>query len=189
MSRSNDFFSEKLKEFTDRLTEDPTIQDNTASASPMPDQLGTISETIKNLEKSSKKNTISFNLIVDQQKQLLSDLNDQLSGIKHDNSSLVDGFVELVDNICRFGKGINTLNDKNISESFEMLYRLAISRAGENGIYFFPETGDKYDPECQECIESKHVEGYTENIILNVERKGFRYKGKLKRTAKVIISK
>lgn len=187
MSNKKDFFLEKLEAYKIKLLEDTTLPKGNTSSQNI-DQLDTITNSIKSIEKSSKKNALNMDLLVEQHLQQITEKDNAILSLEHEVSELMNQLIEFIDHVDYFGADIKVLNNTNTMNGYRLLLKFIIGRVAELGLQFFPEIGEKFDPAIHECVDKKHFNEYEVSAVVEIERRGYRYKGRLMRTAKVVIN-
>jgi molecular chaperone GrpE len=62
------------------------------------------------------------------------------------------------------------------------------SRLQEAGVESFDPTGDKFDPQLHEALQTRPDEGTGSGVVLETLEKGYRLNGQVLRAAKVVVS-
>ena len=102
--------------------------------------------------------------------------------IKNANSIWLNGkpFKQDLDKILNRNiklRAIDLLNGQSINKQFKEL-----------GVVQFTEIGDVVDPELHDALMMRTEEGKEENTVLEVFEKGYRYKDRVIRHAKVVVN-
>ena len=79
-------------------------------------------------------------------------------------------------------------NLKNYLIGFQYIYRNLVSALENEGVSeIAPKVGDKFSPETMQAVDTKESEG-EENIVLDVQFKGYKLHDRLIRPANVTVS-
>ena len=108
--------------------------------------------------------------------------------LKFEGENVIKGFLPILDDINRM------INTKNISENSLkdglVLMNSKIQKYFETlEITTFGEKGDLMDPEIHDAMLTQEDKSYDDGAILDVFEKGYRYRDKVIRHAKVIVNK
>ena len=75
-----------------------------------------------------------------------------------------------------------------ISEGIDLIINKINKQFEELGVVQFTEVGDVVDPELHDALMMRNEDGKEENTILEVFEKGYRYKDRVIRHAKVVVN-
>ena len=75
-----------------------------------------------------------------------------------------------------------------ISEGIDLIINKINKQFEELGVVKFTEVGDVVDPELHDALMMRNEDGKEENTILEVFEKGYRYKDRVIRHAKVVVN-
>jgi molecular chaperone GrpE len=114
---------------------------------------------------------------------------EQLDIIETANAKLLEKLSEVLDN---FERAFATENKANDLEAFEKGMQLIHSQFAKTltdaGLEQIDPIGQAFDPNCQEALMQQPSEDIPEGHVVTVFQKGYRLKGKILKTAKVIVS-
>lgn len=114
---------------------------------------------------------------------------EQLDIIETANAKLLEKLSEVLDN---FERAFATENKANDLEAFEKGMQLIHSQFAKTltdaGLEQIDPIGQEFDPNCQEALMQQPSEDIPEGHVVTVFQKGYRLKGKILKTAKVIVS-
>lgn len=103
---------------------------------------------------------------------------------------IIFNLLSVIDNFERaLSIEMNENNAESIKKGIEMIYKQFMYILEKEGLTPFSSLGDKFDPYKHEAIEVVEVENKEEGVVIDEIEKGYYFKGKLLRPAKVIISK
>ncbi|MBT5996128.1 MAG: nucleotide exchange factor GrpE [Candidatus Marinimicrobia bacterium] len=111
--------------------------------------------------------------------------------LKYDGESVIKEFLSVVDDLERLskasGKNDNT-NSEKIKEGIDLISNKINKRFTDLEVASFTEPGDQVDPELHDALLMRSEKGKKENEILDVFEKGYRYKDRVIRHAKVVVN-
>ncbi|MEE1276138.1 MAG: nucleotide exchange factor GrpE [Fibrobacteraceae bacterium] len=114
---------------------------------------------------------------------------EQLDIIETANAKLLEKLSEVLDN---FERAFAVENKANDLEAFEKGMQLIHSQFAKTltdaGLEQIDPIGQEFDPNCQEALMQQPSEDIPEGHVVTVFQKGYRLKGKILKTAKVIVS-
>jgi len=109
--------------------------------------------------------------------------------IKYANSSLLQQLVAIIDN---FGLGLAAAKEQSeespIYSGMVLVQKQLSDLLAENGMQPIEAEGKQFDPNLHEAIAHEPSDQVPEGIVLRQTRRGYRYKDRLLRPAKVIVS-
>lgn len=118
--------------------------------------------------------------------------NEKTNMFKYEGESLIKRILDVIDD---FERAIlmddNDLSDEvsNFLKGFKMIYTRLISILDELEVKEIQVEGIEFDPSIAEAVLTEHDENKPENVVLEVLKKGYTYKGKLIRPAMVKVNK
>ena len=116
-----------------------------------------------NWNQLGKKKELSYGLIVKQQQSILQDFRNEKARNKANDLEAFEKGMQLIHS--QFAK---TLTDAGLEQ--------------------IDPIGQEFDPNCQEALMQQPSEDIPEGHVVTVFQKGYRLKGKILKTAKVIVS-
>ena len=109
--------------------------------------------------------------------------------IKYANSLLLERLVSIIDN---FELGLTAAKEKGeqspIYSGMVLVQKQLNDLLAENGLQAIEAEGKKFDPNMHEAIAHEPSNQVAEGIVLRQTRRGYRFKDRLLRPAKVIVS-
>src|SRR5216117_236867 len=109
--------------------------------------------------------------------------------IKYANSLLLERLVSIIDN---FELGLTAAKEKGeqspIYSGMVLVKKQLNDLLAENGLQPIEAEGKKFDPNVHEAIAHEPSNQVAEGIVLRQTRRGYRFKDRLLRPAKVIVS-
>ena len=111
---------------------------------------------------------------------------------QYDGERVIKGILPLIDDLERMAKAAEDQNDKaevSLLEGVQMVESKIKKFLGLHEIIPFGEEGESLDSELHDAMLTETNEEMDDNIILNVFEKGYRYRGKVIRHARVIVNK
>ncbi len=106
------------------------------------------------------------------------------------SEGVIINLLPVIDNFERaMGVEMNDNNIDSIKKGIEMIYKQFMSILEKEGLKPFSCIGEKFDPYKHEAIEVVEDENREEGVVVDEIERGYYYKDKLLRHAKVIISK
>ena len=111
--------------------------------------------------------------------------------LKYDGESVIKQFLSVLDDLDRLAiaseeNGIN--NIEKIKEGINLILNKINKRFEELEVVSFTKPGDIVNPELHGALMMRTEDGKDENEILEVFEKGYRYKDKVIRHAKVVVN-
>ncbi len=104
-----------------------------------------------------------------------------------ERQKLILEFVKLVDDMDRAMLFVKQSKDDNLKKGVEMIYSKMLQFLRSMGVEQFSAKGKPFDPNLHEAMMVK--EGEEDNVVVEEFEKGYIYKGKLLKPAKVVVSK
>ena len=113
--------------------------------------------------------------------------------LEYDGLRLVEKLLPIVDDFDRMlhatGKSTENINNASIKEGAEMVFKKFIKFLNDTQVKPFGEPGDLLDADLHDAMMTKTDKKKKDGEILEVFEKGYRYKEKVIRHAKVIVNK
>ena len=113
--------------------------------------------------------------------------------LEYDGLRLVEKLLPIVDDFDRMlhatGKSTENINNASIKEGAEMVFKKFIKFFDDTKVKPFGEPGDLLDADLHDAMMIKTDKKKKDGEILEVFEKGYRYKEKVIRHAKVIVNK
>ena len=114
---------------------------------------------------------------------------EQLDLIETANAKLLEKLSEVLDNFERAFAAENKANDLEAFEKgMQLIHTQFAKTLTEAGLEQIDPVGQEFDPNCQEALMQQPSEEIPEGHVVTVFQKGYRLKGKILKTAKVIVS-
>jgi molecular chaperone GrpE len=111
------------------------------------------------------------------------------AAIKYANSSLLERLVSIIDN---FELGLAAAKEQGeqspIYSGMVLVQKQLNDLLAENGLEPIEAEGKKFDPNVHEAIAHQPSNQVSEGIVLRQTRRGYRFKERLLRPAKVVVS-
>ena len=159
----------------------------------------TIKKTIKkdlNIKKDFKKNELELNKIKDKHLRLKAEFenfrrrkSEEISTLlQYEGESVIKGFLPILDDISRM---INTKKSskKSLEEGIVLVNSKVQKYLESLDITQFGEKGDVMDPDKHDAMLTQKDESFENDVVLDVFEKGYKYREKVIRHAKVIVNK
>jgi molecular chaperone GrpE len=108
--------------------------------------------------------------------------------IKYANSSLLERLVGIIDN---FELGLAAAKDEKNSPIYSgmvLVQKQLNDLLAENGLHPIEAGGKPFDPNLHEAIAHEPSDQFSEGIVLKQARRGYRFKDRLLRPARVVVS-
>ena len=114
---------------------------------------------------------------------------EQLDLIETANAKLLEKLSEVLDNFERAFAAENKANDLEAFEKgMQLIHTQFAKTLTDAGLEQIDPVGQEFDPNCQEALMQQPSEEIPEGHVVTVFQKGYRLKGKILKTAKVIDS-
>jgi len=114
---------------------------------------------------------------------------EKAEAIKYANSSLLERLVSIIDN---FELGLAAAKEQGeqspIYSGMILVQKQLNDLLAENGLQTIEAEGKKFDPNVHEAIAHEPSDQVPEGIVLRQARRGYRFKDRLLRPAKVVVS-
>ena len=111
--------------------------------------------------------------------------------LKYDGENVIREFLSILDDLDRLKDALSSSknsNDSKINEGIDLIINKINKQFKELGVVQFTEIGDIVDPELHDALMMRTEEGKEENTVLEVFEKGYRYKDRVIRHAKVVVN-
>lgn len=111
---------------------------------------------------------------------------------KYEGESLIKQILEIVDDFERaIMMDNNDLSDEvsNFLKGFKLIYTRLVNTLNALDVKEIDVEGKEFNPEVAEAVLTEHDENKPENVVLEVLKKGYTYKGKLIRPCMVKVNK
>ena len=114
---------------------------------------------------------------------------DHMSAMKYRAEGFIDELLPVLDSFYAVLKNEPTDPSlKNYLIGFQYIYRNLVSALENEGVTeIAPKVGDKFSPETMQAVDTKESEG-EENIVIDVQFKGYKLHDRLIRPANVTVS-
>ncbi len=114
---------------------------------------------------------------------------DHMSAMKYRAEGFIDELLPVLDSFYAVLKNEPTdPNLKNYLIGFQYIYRNLVSALENEGVTeITPKVGDKFSPDTMQAVDTKESEG-EENVVLDVQFKGYKLHDRLIRPANVTVS-
>ena len=117
----------------------------------------------------------------------------EISGfLQYSGENVIKSFLPVMDDINRLSVAINKENtqiDESISEGLTLVLNKIDKWLEDLDVKPFGEKGENLDPELHDAMMTNTDDNFKEDQILDVFEKGYRYKDRVIRHAKVIVNK
>mgnify|MGYP006102330177 FL=1 len=117
--------------------------------------------------------------------------NDTIRLLKYDGEAVIKSFLNVLDDLNRLEKASvdnGESNKEKIHEGIELILNNINKRFSELEVLAFGKSGDIVDHELHDALMMRSEKGKVENEILEVFEKGYRYKDRVIRHAKVVVN-
>ncbi len=112
--------------------------------------------------------------------------------IRYEGEDVLKNLLPITDDLNRMKDAIEHPEQKNAGESIQKGLKLILQKIhklfDEYQIQSFGEIGDILDSELHEALMVREEKGRKENEIIEVFEKGFKYKDRIIRHAKVVVN-
>ena len=153
------------------------------------------------LEKNIEELTLQLSELEDKHVRLMAEFDnfrkrkekEIIKLYQYEGEEVIKSLISIVDDMDRMKDSVDhpEHNDSSISiqKGMELIQQKIHKLFDEKGIESFCEPGDILDSDLHEALMVKEEEGKIGNEILEVFEKGYRYKDKIIRHAKVVVNK
>ena len=116
--------------------------------------------------------------------------NEFIDLLKYDGETIIKEFLSIIDDLHRSKKAFSDskLDGDKLLEGIELIINKINRKFDELGVKTFAEVGDVVDPELHDALMMRNEKGKKENTVLEVFEKGYRYKDRVIRHAKVVVN-
>ena len=114
---------------------------------------------------------------------------DHMAAMKYRAEGFIDELLPVLDSFYAVLKNEPTdPNLKNYLIGFQYIYRNMVAALENEGVTeITPKVGDKFSPDTMNAVETKETDG-EENVVLDVQFKGYKLHDRLIRPASVVVS-
>jgi len=106
------------------------------------------------------------------------------------NERLIYDLLPVLDNFERALKAMKNASDvDSIRKGVEMIYKSLLDTLKKEGLTPFDSKGEKFDPRLHEAISVVETEETEPGVVVEEFQRGYKFKDKLLRPAKVTVSK
>ena len=153
------------------------------------------------LEKNIEELTLQLSQIEDKHLRLKAEFDnfrkrkeqEVINLIRYEGSDVIKNMLSIADDLNRMKDAVEHPEHKDSSDSIKKGIDLILQKIykvfEERGIESFCEAGDILDSDLHDALMVKEEKGKQENEILEVFEKGYRYKDRIIRHAKVVVNK
>ena len=110
---------------------------------------------------------------------------------KYDGEAVIKQFLSVLDDLDRLEAASTENGESNketLHEGIQLILNKINKRFDELDVKPFTKPGDTVDPELHDALMMRSEDGRAENEILEVFEKGYRYKDRVIRHAKVVVN-
>jgi len=111
--------------------------------------------------------------------------------LKYDGENIIKEFLSIIDDLHRSKDAFsdkNKLDGDKLLEGIDLIINKINKKFEELGVLTFTEVGDIVDPELHDALMMRNEKGKKENTVLEIFEKGYRYKDRVIRHAKVVVN-
>ncbi len=160
-----------------------------------------ISKREEQLEKNIEELTLQISELEDKHVRLKAEFDnfrkrkekEILNLYQYEGEEVIKKMISIVDDLDRMRDSVEHPEHKDSSESIqegmELIQQKIHKLFVERNIVPFCEPGDILDSELHDALMVRNEDGKKENEILEVFEKGYKYKDKIIRHAKVVVNK
>ena len=167
---------------------DKTTQKKSKKLSPTDKLKKTISELEISLNESSEKH-LRLKAEFDNFRKRKD--KETVNLLKYEGQSVIKQFLSVLDDLERLGDATSNNHDSNTEKLIDGI-RLIMNKIEKEfsrlDIKPFAKPGDVLDPELHDALMIRNEDGKNENEILEVFEKGYLYKDRVIRHAKVVVN-
>ena len=114
---------------------------------------------------------------------------DELSALlKYDGENVIKGFIPIMNDLDRMLDSSNATNE-SLKDGMKLVEAKIQKFLESLDVKSFGEIGDEMDTEIHDAMMTKTDESMDDHVILSVFEKGYSYRDKVIRHAKVIVNK
>jgi len=109
--------------------------------------------------------------------------------VKQSNQDLVSSLLPVLDDLDRtIAAGEESDNDPALLDGIKMIQKNFLKILSDQGLEPIDSLGKEFDPEIHDALMQRKADGKPPNIIIEELTKGYSFKDRLIRAAKVVIS-
>ncbi len=111
--------------------------------------------------------------------------------LKYDGESVIKRFITVLDDLDRLEQASadkGKMNKEKLHEGIKLILNKINKQFNEIDIKAFTNSGEILDTELHDALMTRSEDGKAENEILEVFEKGYRYKDRVIRHAKVVVN-
>lgn len=109
--------------------------------------------------------------------------------LEHANQNLVQEMLPILDDFERTLKIEQEKNDDSFYKGLKIVHQKFLAVLKKQGVTPIEAQGKDFDPELHEAVMQMESNDHDSNIIIDEAQKGYKYKEKVIRYSKVIVSK
>lgn len=109
--------------------------------------------------------------------------------LEHANVNLIEQFLPILDDFERSLQLDQGKDEDPFYKGMEIIYQKFVDILKKQGVIPIDAPGKKFDPELHEAIMQMESKDYSPDIIIDEAQKGYKYRDKVIRYSKVIVSK
>lgn len=114
-----------------------------------------------------------------------------VSLLNYEGMSVIKQFLSVLDDLERLNSALSNNNDENtkkLVDGITLIMNKIEKEFSNRDVKTFANPGDTLDPELHDALMIRNEEGKNENEILEVFEKGYIYKDRVIRHAKVVVN-
>lgn len=112
--------------------------------------------------------------------------------LKYDGQDIIKGFLPIIDDLYRIKEAKTNLKsnkDTSLESGIDMILKKINKFLESIDVKQFGDVNDKLDPELHEAMMTRNDNKKDDEMILEIFEKGYSYKEKIIRHAKVVVNK
>jgi molecular chaperone GrpE len=110
--------------------------------------------------------------------------------VKFASEKLILELLEVLDNFDRTNKlDVNTIDKEDIIKGIQIIHNQLMDSLKKDGLVTIEAKGEPFDPYIHDAVTTSETDDHPHNTVLEEIQKGYKYKNKVLRPTKVLVSK
>lgn len=151
-----------------------------------------VENKLKDIDMANKKTYLSVNLLsseLEEKQNQINDLKRELRIIENQEMKLAKKVANVLDQIDYLERYVSKTNNEPLIQNLEQSMKVIKKELREANFEQIPDVGELFDSESHDCVKAIENNNFKKYEIVDVIRKGYKYKGKVVRIASVVAVK
>lgn len=151
-----------------------------------------VESKLKDIDMANKKTYLSVNLLsneLEEKQNHINDLKREIRSIENQEMKLAKKIVNVLDQIDYLQKYAIETNNEPLIQNMEQSMKVIKKELRGASFEQITDVGELFDPESHDCVKTIENSNCKSHQIVDVIKKGYKYKGKVVRIASVVAVK